>query len=420
MSGCSGVKVAADGSWERCGRETGWFCYAHIEQCRWLQTANRVVKDIPGHARMRLCIGMIKGNGRLCNNRVGGGPFNYCYLHGAQAPPSWILPKSDTKRQLQIHDPTHEKLKNILLYIVEECYVWKHGHRYGYEQSSHKSTPHSEGARASSGSHTNAQSGWSSESFSSGSHSHSSSRHTSNPSGSYSSESYSQSQFYSSNNRSFPFGSGYGYQRQSREEKYREQREQERKAEEKRRAQEKAERERRAHEERQRSEEEARRRRAFEDERRYGQGSRYFKTGTGANTSRTTRTTPRKQTSQAATDRYNTSLHSFDDKDNASFATNTVVFATFPWPVLFDPHYVEPNDVVEETVKQFFLTLPKTLDRNARKVLMRKSMIVWHPDRFRARRILSWIKDTSLRKLVEEKAEMISKIVNDVWHREFK
>ncbi|KAK1217360.1 hypothetical protein PQX77_019995 [Marasmius sp. AFHP31] len=397
-AGCSGV---VGDNLDRCGRGAyGSFCSAHAEQGRWSQARTDILEDIEPHARGRLCIGMIKGNVRLCNNRVAAGPFNYCYLHWAQAPPTWKIPKSGSQPDIQIYDPLYEKLKERLLqYIIEAKVAWQQG-------SSHQSTPKPQKSYGSSTHSQYYRSSYNSQSSQSPPRSQPSSN------GSYRFYSESQRSSSSSYSHSFPFGNGFRYQ-QSHQESFRQQREKEWKAEEeKRKQQERADSERRAREERQR-EEEARRRRTQRERRGGGHDSRFSSTGT----SRSSRT--RKQTPRAATDHYVSALETFNSGTRPS-GTDTVDFSTFPWPVLIDHHYVKPDDVNEESVREFLTGLDKTLDNGARKKVMRSSTIAWHPDRFRARNLLTRVKDPLEREIVEEKAIMVSKIVNDIWHRLYK
>ncbi|KAG7096587.1 hypothetical protein E1B28_004006 [Marasmius oreades] len=385
---CSGVTS----EWTRCGKESrgSRFCYHHTGQSRWLLADYDTLDDIGPHAKQRCCIGLIKDNSRLCNNRVAAGEFHYCHLHRAQAPPTWSLPESDSKQGVEVRDATYEELKEIFLGVVTERDKWINGGR-SKSSSQKPSSSRSQGFSQE----------WRSDSQYKESSQKSSSYTRSTP---YSPdcESYTHTHSQSS--------SRYGFH-QSYEESYRRHREQERKAEKEK--QEREEQERKAREARA---EEARR----AQQERPRQSERFSTAANIDNISSSTRTRTRTQTAQAAVNHYYTTLNAFN-KDIRSFNLKPLVFQSFPWPVLVDHHYVKPSDVTEEAAKDFFSKrISSTTYRALRTAIINQSRKFWHPDAFVARGILLKIKDAEERKRVEEKVNMVSKIVNNIWDREFK
>ncbi|TFK99710.1 hypothetical protein BDV98DRAFT_594648 [Pterulicium gracile] len=384
----------------RCGENTfsGHFCFEHRQQGRWLNASEYALKDIPGHARDNRCIGMIQCDWRLCDNRVAAGPFQYCWRHGEQSPPTWELPKADPAAGVQVHDRTHADLLNRLLDIIEERYLWRYGRRFVYQSSPSPAYP--ETRQDTCCSHADDQHGWDSDDH------YAQARHKPQPWPQPRSHTHSHSQPYSqpqpipthtlrirtppngtahlpdltrtapthhlhpihllnllSNPRHIPRVPAHlpvpssPTNHCSRD-----------------------------------------------------QETRSSNAGTSA--SRPART--RKQTPEAAATHYLLTLQSFDKSD--TYTPGHIVFQTFPWPVPIDPHSVQPDDVVDEAIKEFLRRLGGTsLDDDGKKEVIKKSKIFWHPHRIPRRELVKRIHDPSVRSLVEEQALLVSKIMNSSW-----
>ncbi|KAF9268312.1 hypothetical protein L218DRAFT_954671 [Marasmius fiardii PR-910] len=389
---CSGVTP----DYTRCGKEAlGRYCNLHEKQFRWLNTGYSVLDGLEAHAKMRLCIGLIKDNSRLCNNRVGAGPFNYCHLHRNQAPPSWDPPKSNAFSGVEVHDTTFDELRKIFLDMVMARERWSNPN-----QSSFKPSSSSQGQNYSRASESQYNHGSGNTSYT-----QSTPRSQDDFWNSYSQNAYSSSSNSSTRGR---------YNKYSFQESYRRQRERERRAEQERREREERERRDREQQARRAAEEEAsRRRRAQQNSSRPGYADS-TRAGSGYASTRSTGRIPI-QTPQAAADHYYYLLTTFEK----SSSLKTLLFQSFPWPVLVDHHYVTHNDVTEQAARDFFTQrLSSTTYRAMRKTILKQSRVFWHSDTFIAR--LPKIKDEEERKHVKETADMVNKVVNDLWDREFK
>ncbi|TFK99711.1 hypothetical protein BDV98DRAFT_134019 [Pterulicium gracile] len=143
--------------------------------------------------------------------------------------------------------------------------------------------------------------------------------------------------------------------------------------------------------------------------------------GHEANSRNTKSRRARKLSLEVAAAHYVIALQSLlEKKPHEKTTTTPIVFQTFPWPTLTPYRPVQPVDIVDDTVEAFFNRLHETsLSKEEKKALLSKSRIFWHPDRLAFRQIVQRIHDPSLRKVVEKKAMIVSKIVNSRWDTEF-
>lgn len=118
-------------------------------------------------------------------------------------------------------------------------------------------------------------------------------------------------------------------------------------------------------------------------------------------------------TTQRALERYKSLAEAFD---NAKFTAETPVsFATIPWPVLHKPTRFTVEDVDWSSVEAFFNTVRPHMRSQDYKVFIEKSHRRFHPDRWRARRVLQSIEDEELRACLEVAANTVAQAITPLW-----
>ncbi|KIP10869.1 hypothetical protein PHLGIDRAFT_184256 [Phlebiopsis gigantea 11061_1 CR5-6] len=118
-------------------------------------------------------------------------------------------------------------------------------------------------------------------------------------------------------------------------------------------------------------------------------------------------------TSQRALERYKSLADAFD---SAKFtAEDPVTFATVPWPVLHKPTRFTVEDVDWSSVEAFFHAVRSHMRSQDYKTFVEKSHRRFHPDRWRARRVLQSIEDDELRACLEVAANTVAQAITPLW-----
>ena len=199
--------------------------------------------------------------------------------------------------------------------------------------------------------------------------------------------------------------------REMREEAQRRAEEAEREARRRQEEQWAREREKAAREQREREREQARRRREQEeqerkkrqqeeDERRQRQ-QREARWSTGP------------WTSLRALERYKCLSEAFD---SAQFTLDSPIsFLTIPWPVLHRPSKLSVEDIDWQAVEQFFDAVKKHMRSQDYKEFVERSHKRFHPDRWRARRVLQSVEDEELKSCLEVAANTVAQALTPIW-----
>lgn len=118
-------------------------------------------------------------------------------------------------------------------------------------------------------------------------------------------------------------------------------------------------------------------------------------------------------TSLRALEQYKSLSEAFDA---AQFTLESpVLFTTIPWPVLHRPTKLNVEDVDWQAVEQFFGTVKKHMRRQDYKEFVEKSHRRFHPDRWKARRVLQSIEDQELRACLEVAANTVAQAITPIW-----
>lgn len=114
-----------------------------------------------------------------------------------------------------------------------------------------------------------------------------------------------------------------------------------------------------------------------------------------------------------ALERYKTLADAFD---TAKFtAENPITFETIPWPVLHKPYTFTVAEVDWASVEEFFAAVRDHLRTADYKALLEKSHRRFHPDRWRARRVLQSVQDNELRECLEVTANTVAQALTPLW-----
>ena len=118
-------------------------------------------------------------------------------------------------------------------------------------------------------------------------------------------------------------------------------------------------------------------------------------------------------TPQRALERYRSLAESFDA---AQFSPESpVAFETVPWPVLHKPTQFTIEDVDWASVEAFFTTVRPRMRPQDYKIFIEKSHRRFHPDRWRARRVLQSVVDEDLRACLEVAANTVAQAITPLW-----
>lgn len=118
-------------------------------------------------------------------------------------------------------------------------------------------------------------------------------------------------------------------------------------------------------------------------------------------------------TSLRALEHYKSLAEAFDA---AQFTVESPIsFTTIPWPVLHRPTKLRVEDIDWQAVEQFFSTIKTHMRRQDYKEFVEKSHRRFHPDRWKARRVLQSIEDQELRACLEVAANTVAQAITPIW-----
>ncbi|KAL0581280.1 hypothetical protein V5O48_000763 [Marasmius crinis-equi] len=99
-----------------------------------------------------------------------------------------------------------------------------------------------------------------------------------------------------------------------------------------------------------------------------------------------------------------------------------LTMGSVPWPILTDPFDVDtedPGKALEELewgmVEVFFRDIAKYVDLTEYKTLLERTNLAFHPDRWKARRLLDTVVEEDVRGWLEAKGNMVAQAVTPLW-----
>lgn len=118
-------------------------------------------------------------------------------------------------------------------------------------------------------------------------------------------------------------------------------------------------------------------------------------------------------TSHRALERYRVLSEEFDA---AKFTPDQpIAFLDIPWPVLHHPSYLTVEDVDWSAVERFFATVKTSMRPQDYKDFVERSHRRFHPDRWRARKLWSAIRDDVERSCLEVAANTVAQAITPIW-----
>lgn len=118
-------------------------------------------------------------------------------------------------------------------------------------------------------------------------------------------------------------------------------------------------------------------------------------------------------TSHRALERYKVLSEEFDA---AKFTPDQpITFLDIPWPVLHHPSRLTVEDVDWSAVERFFATVKTSMRPQDYKDFVERSHRRFHPDRWRARKLWSAIRDDVERSCLEVAANTVAQAMTPIW-----
>lgn len=118
-------------------------------------------------------------------------------------------------------------------------------------------------------------------------------------------------------------------------------------------------------------------------------------------------------TTQRALERYRMLADAFDA---AKFsADDPLTLLAVPWPVLHRPTTLSITDIDWGAVEAFFKAVRPHMHSQDYRALVEKSHRRFHPDRWRARRVLQSVQDEELRACLEVAANTVAQALTPLW-----
>lgn len=118
-------------------------------------------------------------------------------------------------------------------------------------------------------------------------------------------------------------------------------------------------------------------------------------------------------TTQRALERYKLLSEAFDTAQYT--VENPITFFDVPWPVLHSPSQLTIEDVDWSAVEAFFQAIRPHMRSQDYKVLVEKSHRRFHPDRWRARRVLQGVQDDEVKACLEVAANTVAQALTPLW-----
>ncbi len=106
-----------------------------------------------------------------------------------------------------------------------------------------------------------------------------------------------------------------------------------------------------------------------------------------------------------------------DEFDSLKFQeSQPLTFDCVPWPILVQPRHMTFDAIDWSAVEQFFNAMEKLLQDQAEyKVLVEKAHRRFHPDKWRARGLLSSVWDDDLRGKLEAAGNVVAQAITPLW-----
>ncbi|KAG0706138.1 hypothetical protein DFH29DRAFT_205702 [Suillus ampliporus] len=118
-------------------------------------------------------------------------------------------------------------------------------------------------------------------------------------------------------------------------------------------------------------------------------------------------------TSHRALERYRILSEEFD---TAKFTPDQpITFLDVPWPVLHPPSRLTVEDVDWSAVERFFATVKTSMRPQDYKDFVERSHRRFHPDRWRARKVWSAVRDDVERSCLEVAANTVAQAITPIW-----
>ena len=116
-------------------------------------------------------------------------------------------------------------------------------------------------------------------------------------------------------------------------------------------------------------------------------------------------------TSQRALERYRTLCESFDEAAKPT----ALAFEDVPWPILGRPYSFGPEDIDWAAVETFFQAVRGSMRAQDYRIFVQNSHRRFHPDRWRARGLLTAVKDENARGMIEVAANTVAQALTPLW-----
>jgi hypothetical protein len=102
--------------------------------------------------------------------------------------------------------------------------------------------------------------------------------------------------------------------------------------------------------------------------------------------------------------------------DTITFSeTQPFTFESAPWPHLGWPRALKVDDIEWSTVEEFFESVKSSMSLSDYKDVVEKSHRRFHPDKWRARRLLLTVQDDTLRSQLEKAGNIVSQALTPIW-----
>jgi flagellar biosynthesis GTPase FlhF len=122
-----------------------------------------------------------------------------------------------------------------------------------------------------------------------------------------------------------------------------------------------------------------------------------------------------KWTKDLALDRFISLSNEFD---NIKFSeAQPLIFENIPWPVCKNPAKLLVEDIVWDKVEAFFAFAKLDYTEVEFKKFVEKAHRMFHPDKWRARRVFQTVVDDELRKSLEDAVNIVSQAVTPLWRK---
>ncbi|KAG5353301.1 hypothetical protein E4T56_gene1226 [Termitomyces sp. T112] len=119
----------------------------------------------------------------------------------------------------------------------------------------------------------------------------------------------------------------------------------------------------------------------------------------------------------AALERFLLVLDEFEGRTRSVSETRPLTFEGIPWPTLDNPltPSFQADAITWEKVEAFFSYAKRTLLHHQYSKLVERVHRLFHPDKWRARRVLDTVPGTDLRQAVEQSVNTVAQAMTPIW-----